>query len=199
MSVLCDKTIRTYARNGMIVPFDPALVQPASYELTLSAGLMYVARTPAPNANIEYDVKNRCFIQGRSLAIDLERVYNQYWGEFPSAGKTEKLYIIKPNVLYIASSAETLSIPPNLMSRFEGKSSLGRAGLLVHITAGYIDPGFNGQLTFEIYNVAPWNIILGPGDKIGQLSFHTMDEKPQLKYGEAGNHYQNQIGPTLPR
>jgi deoxycytidine triphosphate deaminase len=179
----------------MILPFDGALLQPASYELTFDGSLVYVAREQELD-DMCYFVKERKFMyaSNESQTVFEDNVWEKAPHDLLTGGT-----IIFPGKFYIASSKEMLNIPTELMARFEGKSTLGRAGLMVHITAGYIDPGFNGNLTLEIANVAPWPIVICDGAKIGQLSFHVMDQIPERSYGNAGNHYQGQLKATLPR
>lgn len=192
MSCLCDRDIIVEQHDhGIVTPFDRDLVQPASYELTFDGSRVYRAKKldlGLGSINCSYSVRDREF----DAPLEWEP-----WEELFGGGLG--MHYIMPGEFYIASSVERLAIPHHLMARFEGKSTLGRVGLMVHITAGYIDPGFNGTLTLEIANVAPWPIILQTGDKIGQLSFHKMSGAPSRPYGDAGNHYQGQVGPTLPR
>lgn len=182
MSCLCDESIEKYCIDlGMIQPFEVDNLQPASYELTFDGSKIY---RMSEDSKYVYDYKSRMYY------------YDDPWTDITTLSKSFKIH---PHTLYIASCREWLTIPPFLMARFEGKSTLGRQGLLVHITAGYIDPGFTGNLTLELYNLTNHDIILSDGDKIGQLSFHTMDNTPTRLYGECGNHYQYQEGPTIGR
>ena len=103
----------------------------------------------------------------------------------------------------LGSTLERVALPDDLVARLEGKSSLGRLGLLIHSTAGYVDPGWDGYLTLELSNVANLPITLYPGMKIGQISFFRLTTPAETPYGTAGNKYQGQRGPTaepvLPR
>jgi dCTP deaminase len=197
VSCLHDRAILIRCEKDKLVqPFDIGLVQPASYELTFDASLVYQARDDVKFDDVNYVVKDRQF---RFMSAPVEEVhYETLWERAVREVGTGGV-LIMPGGFYIASSKEKLKIPSDLMARFEGKSTLGRVGMMVHITAGYIDPGFEGTLTLEIANVAPWPILLQDGDKIGQLSFHKMEAVPTNIYGQAGNHYQGQVGPTLPR
>lgn len=104
-------------------------------------------------------------------------------------------FTIEPEMLVLASTVERVHLPPDVVATFEGKSSLGRLGLGTHVTAGFIDPGFKGEITIELHNVAPYTILLWPGMKIGQICFMRMEE-PAIPYGEYyGSTYQNQSGP----
>ena len=191
MSCLCDNEIELLGCCGVMVPFLQENVQPASYELTFDGKQIFEARR---TSNAVYDIEERCFIDKDTYEpLDPDRVWHRF-------GSDERFWFdLQPGELYIGSSIERLTIPENVMARFEGKSTLGRAGLMVHMTAGYIDPGFEGNLTLEMMNMAPWPIRLRHGDKIGQLSFHDMSRVPQHTYGECGNHYQGQDGATTPR
>lgn len=199
MSCLNDIAIgnRCMDSRRMIVPFDNDLLQPASYELTFDASLVFKARKQEHD-DMVYDVLDRHFkfCSAPALRPDQDELWEVADREVNTGG-----VLIFPGEFYIASSKETLRIPGDIMARFEGKSTLGRVGMMVHITAGFIDPGFEGTLTLEIANVAPWPILLRDGCKIGQLSFHAMVAAPDTLYGApgAGNHYQGQTGPTLPR
>jgi dCTP deaminase len=101
----------------------------------------------------------------------------------------------------LGSTVEHISLPDDIAARFEGKSSIGRLGLLTHVTAGFIDAGFNGYITLELHNVAHLPMVLYPGMKIGQLCFFKLSSKADIPYGSAkiGSHYQHQRGPTTSR
>lgn len=109
-----------------------------------------------------------------------------------------------PEVMYagqflLAHTLETLRLPPDLAARVDGKSTIGRQGLAVHVTAGFVDPGFEGQLTLELVNHSQLKQFqLHPGMLIAQISFHTLDAVPRRPYGhpDLGSHYQGQTGPT---
>ena len=97
-----------------------------------------------------------------------------------------------PGDLVLCQTAETIHMPNTLAGRFEGKSSLGRIGLMTHVAAGFIDPGFHGVLTLEVYNCGPLTLVLTPGIRIGQVAFYLLNSTPNRVYGEAGldSHYQ---------
>lgn len=199
MSCLRDASIADLClTRDMVTPFDPRMLQPASYELTFDGSYVYKAQKDQYDS-VYYEVGNRRFVAvddaGPTVLSSEDSDYP--WVRLGRGGQHG--YELKPFEFYIASSKEYLRIPSDVMSRFEGKSTLGRAGLMVHVTAGYIDPGFEGNLTLEIMNISPWIIVIKDGDKIGQLSFHRMDGHPDKLYGTAGNHYQGQRGATLPR
>lgn len=158
-----------------IDPFDFARLQPASYDVTLSGQF-------------------RKFKRGMTLDPMRER-----------SPATEAFlatqHILYPGEFILGSTIETVALPDTLAARFEGKSSLGRMGLMTHVTAGFIDPGFQGTLTLEIHNVNQNPILLTEGMPIGQLCFTRLVTPASRPYGHAslGSHYQGQIGPTEAR
>jgi len=102
--------------------------------------------------------------------------------------------VLPPNEFVLATTKEWVEIPPNLCARVEGRSSIGRIGITVHITAGFIDAGFKGNITLEIKNLSPNSIILYEDMRVAQLVFEELNGTPKRLYGEAGNKYQNQTG-----
>lgn len=108
--------------------------------------------------------------------------------------------VLRPQEMVLGHTLETVKIPNDLAVRVEGKSTWGRRGLLVHLTAGFVDPGFEGQITLELLNVSCVDIALKPHDRIAQLSFHRLSSPAQRPYGSPGlgSHYQGQMGPTAP-
>ncbi|MCX4799589.1 dCTP deaminase [Streptomyces sp. NBC_01242] len=169
-------TDRIHTGDLKISPFDPVRVQPASVDLLLDQFL----RVPVdPGAE-----------------IDVARVWA---GHTVLAEIDEDGWLMKPGDFLLASTVERVTLPPDLAARVEGKSSLGRLGLAVHVTAGFIDPGFSGQITLEIANLSPWPIRLRQQMPIAQLGLIPMAAVPQRPYGRAGNHYQGQYGPTESR
>ena len=110
-------------------------------------------------------------------------------------------FILHPGEFVLGSTYETVELPDDIAGRIEGKSSLGRLGLLTHATAGFIDPGFSGTITLELASVATLPILLYPGMKIGQLCFFRLSSPARAPYGSAaaGSHYQGQRGPTPSR
>ncbi|HEV7750498.1 MAG TPA: dCTP deaminase [Baekduia sp.] len=181
-SVLSDGTIRRLVDEGEIViaPWDPLMVQPASVDLKLGTSF-------------------RVFHNHRIQVIDLAE---------PPQGLTEPvevapddLFVIHPNEFVLGRTEERVEMPANLVARIEGKSSLGRLGLIVHATAGFVDPGFQGSLTLEITNFNSVPIVLRPGLPIAQLSFMTLDQPAERPYGhpDLGSHYQSQVDATESR
>jgi dCTP deaminase len=179
MSVLADRDIHAAIERGEIVvrPFDPNDVQPASIDLHL-------------------DRKFRVFRNNRYPFIDLRQ---------PQPDLTELLeirddepFILHPGEFVLGQTLEWVEIPDDLLAHLDGKSSLGRVGLLIHSTAGYVDPGWKGTLTLELSNVANLPIALYFGMKIGQISFVRMTSPVERPYGspELGSKYQGQSEPT---
>jgi dCTP deaminase len=108
-------------------------------------------------------------------------------------------FVLHPGEFALGSTSERLSLDGSLAARLEGKSSLARLGLLTHATAGFIDPGFSGQITLELASVSNLPLLLWPGMKIGQLCFMQLSSPAKVPYGELTNHYQGQRGPTPSR
>ena len=169
----------TLTEEGLISPFCTDQLQPCSYDVTLGNDVIG-------------------FKHGSGLINSLIPEHNTvstYKKEFI---EEEKGYILRSYEFVLGSTVETVNLPANIAARFEGKSSLGRIGLMTHITAGFIDPGFNGQITLEIYNVNEMPIVLRPGMLIGQLCFFKLDEPCARPYGseQLKSHYQRQTGVT---
>jgi dCTP deaminase len=179
MSVLSDRDIRASieARAVVIKPYDPKDLQPSSVDLHL-------------------DRRFRVFRNNRYAFIDVRA---------PQPDLTELLtieddepFILHPGEFVLGQTLEWVELPVDLVARLEGKSSLGRLGLLIHSTAGYVDPGWKGNLTLELSNVANLPIALYTGMKIGQISFFKMSSPVDRPYGskELGSKYQGQSEPT---
>ncbi|RBM14949.1 dCTP deaminase [Streptomyces sp. PT12] len=180
--LLSDKDIRTEIDAGRvrIDPFDPAMVQPSSIDVRL-------------------DRFFRVFENHRYPHIDPSVEQPDLTREIEPPG--EEPFILHPGEFVLASTYEVISLPEDLASRLEGKSSLGRLGLLTHSTAGFIDPGFSGHVTLELSNVATLPIKLWPGMKIGQLCMFRLSSPAEHPYGSTGvgSRYQGQRGPTPSR
>jgi dCTP deaminase len=181
-SVLSDGTIRRLVDEGRIriEPWDPLMVQPASVDLKLGSSF-------------------RVFHNHRIQTIDLAD---------PPTGLTEHVgvdpdepFVIHPNEFVLGRTEEHVELPDDVVARIEGKSSLGRLGLIVHATAGFVDPGFRGTLTLEITNFNSVPIVLRPGLPIAQLSFMTLDRAAERPYGhpDLGSHYHGQVDATESR
>ena len=180
--VLSDRTIRRLLAEGRIGidPYDETLLQPSSVDVRVDRffRVFHNARYPF------IDVKQPQEELTELVEIDDERPFILHPGEF-----------------VLGSTLERVTLPNNLVARLEGKSSLGRLGLLIHSTAGFIDPGFSGHVTLELSNVATLPIKLWPGMKIGQLCFFRLSSPAEAPYGSGpyGNRYQGQRGPTASR
>lgn len=177
--ILSDRTIREEIEAGRIViePFDPECVQPSSVDLHLDS-LFRVFRNHTLG---HIDVKQRM--------DDLTELVEISNGE---------AFMLHPGEFVLGSTSERVAVPTDLVARLEGKSSLGRLGLLIHSTAGFVDAGWDGQLTLELSNVCNLPITLYPGMKIGQISFIRMTTEADVPYGSAsvGSKYQGQRGPV---
>lgn len=183
--ILSDRTIRGLATNcGLIEPFDEDQLQPCSYDVRLDSRIKRFVKT---NDSAIY------IIDGSSKEL--------HGVSMDALNLTNMAYALRPGEFILGSTVEAVSIPDYLACRFEGKSSLGRIGLTTHVTAGFIDPGFQGTITLEIKNENQFPILLKPGMLIGQLCFIRLNTKVDRMYGSAGlgSHYQNQSGPTASR
>ena len=180
--ILSDRTLREQLVAGRIViePLDESLIQPSSIDVRIS-NLFRVFRNHTTGI---IDVKK-----------DLENLTELI--EIPA--ESDEPFMLHPGEFVLGSTLERVALPNDLVARLEGKSSLGRLGLLIHSTAGYVDPGWDGYLTLELSNVANLPITLYPGMKIGQISFFRLTTEAGTPYGSAGNKYQGQRGPTPSR
>ena len=181
-SVLSDGTIRRLVDEGRIViaPWDPGMVQPASVDLRLGGSF-------------------RVFHNHRVRSIDLADPPTDLT-ELVAIGDDEP-FVIHPGEFVLGATQEWVELPDDVVARIEGKSSLGRLGLIVHATAGFVDPGWKGTLTLEITNLTRVPIVLWPGKPIAQLSFMTLDRAAERPYGhpELGSHYHGQVDATESR
>ena len=180
--ILSDRTIREELEAGRIVidPLDESDIQPSSVDLHLDR-LFRVFR----NHTMGFiDVKHHMEDLTELVQIEPEDVFMLHPGEF-----------------VLGSTFERVALPTDLVGRLEGKSSLGRLGLLIHSTAGFVDAGWDGHLTLELSNVANLPIALYPGMRIGQISFLRMTTPADHPYGSSkvGSKYQGQRGPTPSR
>jgi dCTP deaminase len=179
MSVLSDRDIRGALEAGRvrIDPYDATCLQPSSVDLHL-------------------DREFRVFRNNRYAFIDV-RAPQPDLTELVSVADDEP-FILHPGEFVLGQTSEWVELPDDLVARLEGKSSLGRLGLLIHSTAGYVDPGWKGNLTLELSNVANLPIALYTGMKIGQISFFKMSSQVERPYGskELGSKYQGQSTPT---
>jgi dCTP deaminase len=185
--MLADFEIRKANDDGLITidPWSEDLLQPVSYDLRLS----HEIRT-APN-----DVG---LIDPKGLSNRSDMVHPGGHEAYMMPGTIrEKGYQLTSGQFLLACSMETITLSPHIAARVEGKSSLGRMGVQVHITAGFIDPGFSGQITLEIHNVAPWGVMLYPEMPIAQIVFEPVSP-PERDYTKTG-HYCGQRGPTESR
>jgi dCTP deaminase len=174
--ILSDRDIRKQIESGrlLIEPFEPEMVQPSSVDLRVDRIFRVFRNTRYP------------YIDVRSPMEDLTDVVEVKPGE---------AFILHPGEFVLGSTLEQVSLPDDLVGRIEGKSSLGRLGLLIHSTAGFVDAGWTGHLTLELSNVANLPITIYPGMKIGQLCLFEMTSPAERPYGERGK-YQGQRGPT---
>ena len=179
LSVLSDRDIRAALQAGRIRvdPFDADCLQPSSVDLHL-------------------DHEFRVFHNHRYAVID-PRVEQADLTELRTIAPDEP-FILHPGEFVLGQTVEWVELPDDIVARLEGKSSLGRLGLLIHSTAGYVDPGWKGNLTLELSNVARLPIALHEGMRIGQISFSEMTSPVERPYGSKGlgSRYQGQSTPT---
>jgi dCTP deaminase len=180
--LLSDRDIRAEIDAGRVGldPFDAAMVQPSSIDVRL-------------------DRMFRVFENHRYPHIDPSEEQSELTRQVEPTG--DEPFILHPGEFVLGSSLELITLPDDVAARLEGKSSLGRLGLLTHSTAGFIDPGFSGHVTLELSNVATLPIKLWPGMKIGQLCFFRLSSPAEHPYGSDvyGSRYQGQRGPTPSR
>ena len=180
--VLSDRTIKEELAQGRIVirPLDPADIQPASVDVRLDRKLLVFRNTRSPYI----DVKQR--MDGLTDLVEIQG---------------EEAFTLHPSEFVLASTLEHIEVPDDLVARLEGKSSLGRMGLVIHSTAGYVDPGWKGHLTLELSNIARLPITLYQGMKIGQISFLRLTTPAERLYGSSSleSKYQGQTEPTASR
>ena len=177
--LLSDKDIRAAIEAGRlgIEPFEPELIQPSSVDVRI-------------------DKYFRVFNNSKYTHIDPKRDMPDLTTEVEvPEGES---FVLHPGEFVLAATLEKFTLPNDLAGRLEGKSSLGRLGLLTHSTAGFIDPGFSGHITLELSNVANLPITLCPGMKVGQMAMFMMSSPAEVPYGSGalGSKYQGQRGPT---
>ncbi len=181
--ILSDRSIREALAAGRIVvdPLDEDCIQPSSIDLKLGRSF-------------------RVFRNHTLGHIDVKRDLSELT-TLVSIGADDECFILHPGEFVLGATLEWVAVPDDLVARLEGKSSLGRLGLLIHSTAGFVDAGFRGQLTLELSNVANLPITLYPGMRIGQVSFQQMTTPAERPYGSGslGSKYLGQRGPVPSR
>ena len=180
--LLSDRDIRQEINNERIVldPWDETMVQPSSVDVRLDRLFRLFDNHKYPHIDPSIDQP------------DLTRLVEV---------KPDEPFVLHPGEFVLGTTYEVVTLPDDIAARLEGKSSLGRLGLLTHSTAGFIDPGFSGHVTLELSNVATLPITLWPGMKIGQLCFFRLSSPAEHPYGSEryGSRYQGQRGPTASR
>ena len=180
--LLSDRDIKAEIDGGRVrlEPYDEVMVQPSSIDVRLDKFFRL------------FDNHKYPFIDPAEDQPDLTRLIEV---------ERDEPFILHPGEFVLGSSFEVVTLPDDLAARLEGKSSLGRLGLVTHSTAGFVDPGFSGHVTLELSNVATLPIKLWPGMKVGQLCFFRLSSPAEHPYGSAkyGSRYQGQRGPTASR
>lgn len=180
--LLSDHDVRLEIESGRIVldPCDMSSLQPSSVDVRLDSEFRWYDAAPGARIDPRLDhaaLMTSCFI--------------------PEGEE----FVVPPHGFALGATVERVSLADDIAARFEGKSSIGRLGLLPHVAAGFIDPGFSGWITLELHNVTDLPMVLIPGMKIGQLCFFRLSSPADIPYGAAGigSKYQNQRGPTTSR
>jgi dCTP deaminase len=180
--LLSDRDIRAELEADRVVldPYDPSMLQPSSIDVRLDKYFRL------------FDNHKYPFIDPATDQPELTRLVE---------ADNDEAFVLHPGEFVLGSTYEAVSLPDDVAARLEGKSSLGRLGLLTHSTAGFIDPGFSGHVTLELSNVATLPIKLWPGMKIGQMCFFRLSSASEHPYGSDlyGSRYQGQRGPTASR
>lgn len=185
MAILSDKTIKEYLEEGKIVidPLkDEQQIQPSSVDMRLGDEfkVFKVIRKPYIDPKDEEDIAE--YMESSTVPE----------GE---------AFIIHPNEFALATTHEYVKVPDDLVARVEGRSSMGRLGVTMHVTAGYVDPGFEGRITLEISNIGAMPVALYPGQRVCQLVFETMTTPAELPYGhpKRNSKYMKQLKPESSR
>jgi dCTP deaminase len=180
--IFSDRTIKEAIASGRIYiePFEERNIQPSSIDLRVG------------NCFRVFENHRYSFIDPKESQADLTKEV---------AASVDQPFVLHPGEFVLGSTFEVVRLGNDIVARLEGKSSLGRVGLLIHSTAGFVDPGFEGHLTLELSNVANLPIAIYPGMRIGQLSFYQLSTPAENPYGSAraGSKYQGQRGPTPSR
>jgi dCTP deaminase len=180
--VLSDHTIREEIAKGRIVvdPLGDGCIQPSSVDVCLDRELLVFRNSRQPYVDLRKDM------------VDLTEMLEI---------SDDAPFMLHPGEFVLGSTLENIELPDDLVARLEGKSSLGRIGLLIHSTAGYVDPGWKGHLTLELSNISNLPITLYYGMKIGQLSYLRLTTPADVLYGSPslGSKYQGQVSPTASR
>ena len=180
--ILSDASVRQAIAAGRIVidPFDDAAIQPSSVDVRVDSLFRVFRNHTAGVIDVKSDMTELTEL------IDIPR---------------DGVFMLHPGEFVLGSTFERVAVPDDLVARIEGKSSLGRLGLLIHSTAGFVDSGWDGHITLELANVASLPITIYPGMKIGQVSFMRMTSAAEHPYGRGakGSKYQGQRGPTPSR
>ena len=179
--VLSDRTIRRLLGEGRIGidPYDESLLQPSSVDVRVDRFFRVFRNNRYPHIDVKREQEDLTEL----VEID------------------DEPFILHPGEFVLGSTLERVRLPEDIVGRLDGKSSLGRLGLLIHSTAGFIDPGWDGHVTLELSNVANLPIAIYPGMKIGQISFIRMTSPAENPYGstQTRSKYQGQRGPTPSR
>ncbi len=180
--ILSDVDLRKAIAAGQIAidPFDETAIQPSSIDVRVDSLFRVFRNHTAGVIDVKQDMS------GLAELVEIA---------------ADGVFMLHPGEFVLGSTLERVTVPDDLVARIDGKSSLGRLGLLIHSTAGFVDPGWDGNITLELANVASLPITIYPGMRIGQLSFMTMTSPAERPYGKGahGSKYHGQRGPTPSR
>jgi len=180
--ILSDRTLREQIGAGRIVvePFDETCIQPSSIDVKIGNDFRVFRNHTARVIDVKQDMTS---------LTELVEIAD------------DGVFVLHPGEFVLASTLERIGVPHDMVARIDGKSSLGRLGLIIHSTAGFIDPGFDGHITLELTNIATLPITLYPRMKVGQVSFMMMTTAADRPYGSGayGSKYHGQRGPTPSR
>lgn len=192
--LLSDRDIRSAIDDGALSldPLDPAMVQPSSIDVRLDRYFRVFNNSKYTHIDPKLPQEEL------TTLVEVGDHLGENGVPLAEGGIAEDAFILHPGEFVLGSVLEHVTVPDNLAARLEGKSSLGRLGLLTHSTAGFIDPGFTGHITLELSNTANLPIALYPGMKIGQLAVFNLSSPADNPYGSGslGSKYQGQRGPT---
>jgi dCTP deaminase len=192
--LLSDRDIRAALGSGDLAldPFDPTLIQPSSIDVRLDRYFRVF------NNSRYTHIDPRLPQEDLTTLVEVGDGTGEDGTAVSDGGVAAEAFILHPGEFVLGSTLELVTVPDNLAARLEGKSSLGRLGLLTHSTAGFVDPGFTGHITLELSNTANLPIALYPGMKIGQLALFNLSSPAEAPYGSGplGSKYQGQRGPT---
>ncbi len=192
--MLSDRDIRTRIDNYedlVIDPFEPERVEPSSVDLILGDEFKRVERPAHSSTNVSLSPSDEIITEERAHSDEAN-----HDTDIVHVVESGEPVVLQPGELLLATTRERVELPEDLSAQVLGRSTLGRLGVSVHQTAGFIDPGFKGQITLELSNNGPLGVTLEPGLRVCQIVFNELSSPAQDGYGGYGSNYQNQSGAT---